>query len=318
MKPEHREIRVGVSTCLLGQHVRFDGGHKKDDFVTGPLARFVAFVPVCPEVEVGMGTPREPVRLVRPGDEVRMVGHRSGTDHTDAMRRWAERRVRELEGEDLCGYVLKKGSPSCGMERVKVYGKGPAARTGRGLFAEVLMERMPLLPVEEEGRLNDPRLRENFIERVFAHRRLEDLLASRWTVGDLVRFHTAEKLLVLAHDPAAYRALGRLVAAARGRPRADVAHEYGQVFMRGLAKLATAGKHANVLQHMAGYFKDVLPSEDRRELRETIADFRRGLVPLVVPLTLLGHHVRRHGVAWLQGQTYLQPHPRELMLRNHV
>ncbi len=317
MKAGQGEIRVGVSTCLLGQHVRFDGGHKKDAFVTGPLARFVALVPVCPEVELGMGTPRESVRLVRLGDGVRMVGHRSGTDHTDAMRRWAEGRVRELEGEDLCGYVLKKDSPSCGMERVKVYAKGPAARTGRGLFAEALMERMPLLPVEEEGRLNDPRLRENFVERVFAYRRLKDLLGSRWTVGDLVRFHTAEKLLVLAHDPAAYRALGRLVAAAKGRPRAEVAREYGQAFMRGLAKLATPGKHANVLQHMAGFFKD-LPLEERRELHEAIADYRHGLVPLVVPLTLLGHHVRRYGVAWLQSQSYLQPHPKELMLRNHV
>ncbi len=317
MKAGQGEIRVGVSTCLLGQHVRFDGGHKKDAFVTGPLARFVALVPVCPEVELGMGTPRESVRLVRLGDGVRMVGHRSGTDHTDAMRRWAEGRVRELEGEDLCGYVLKKDSPSCGMERVKVYAKGPAARTGRGLFAEALMERMPLLPVEEEGRLNDPRLRENFVERVFAYRRLKDLLGSRWTVGDLVRFHTAEKLLVLAHDPAAYRALGRLVAAAKGRPRAEVAREYGQAFMRGLAKLATPGKHANVLQHMAGFFKD-LPLEERRELHEAIADYRHGLVPLVVPLTLLGHHVRRHGVAWLQSQSYLQPHPKELMLRTHV
>jgi len=312
------EIRVGVSTCLLGRHVRYDGGHKEDAFVTGPLARFVAYVPVCPEVELGMGTPRESVRLVRLGDGVRMVGHRSGTDHTDAMRRWAERRVRELEGEDLCGYVLKKDSPSCGMERVKVYAKGPAARNGRGLFAEALMGRMPLLPLEEEGRLNDPRLRENFIERVFAYRRLKDLFGSRWTVGDLVRFHTGEKLLVLAHDPAAYRALGRLVAAAKGQPRAEVSSEYGQAFMRGLAKLATPGKHANVLQHMAGYFKDLLPHEEKRELHEAITDFRRGLVPLVVPLTLFGHHVRRHGVAWLQGQTYLEPHPKELMLRNHV
>ena len=191
--------------------------------------------------------------------------------------------MRELEGADLCGYVLKKGSPSCGMERVKVYTKGPAARTGRGLFAEALMERFPLLPVEEEGRLNDPRLRENFIERVFAYRPLKDLFGSRWTMGDLVRFHTGEKLLVLAHDPAAYRVLGRLVAAAKGQPRAEVSAGYGQAFLRGLAKLAT-----------------------------------RGLVPLVVPLTLFGHHVRRHGVAWLQGQTYLEPHPKELMLRNHV
>jgi uncharacterized protein YbgA (DUF1722 family)/uncharacterized protein YbbK (DUF523 family) len=316
--PASGEVRIGVSACLIGSTVRYDGGHKRDAFVTGPLARFVALAPVCPEVEVGMGTPREPVRLVRLGDQVRMVGHRSGTDHTDAMRRWAEGWVRQLEAEDLCGFVLKKDSPSCGMERVKVYARGPAARAGRGLFARALMERMPLLPVEEEGRLGDARLRENFIERIFAYRRLKDLFASRWTVGDLVRFHTAEKLLLLAHDPEAYRALGRLVAAAKGRPRVDVAGGYGEGFMRGLAKLATPGKHANALQHVAGCFKELLPAEEKQELQEAIADFRRGLTPLVVPLTLLGHHVRRHRVTWLQGQTYLQPHHKELMLRNHV
>ncbi len=180
------------------------------------------------------------------------------------------------------------------------------------------MDRFPLVPVEDDGRLHDAGLRENFIERVFAYRRLKDLLGPRWTVGDLVRFHTAEKLLLLAHDPASYRSLGRLVAAAKGRPRAEVAAGYGEGFMRALARLATPGRHANVLQHMAGYLKGLLPAEERRELQEAIADFRRGLTPLVVPLTLLGHHVRRHRVAYLQGQTYLQPHPKELMLRNHV
>jgi uncharacterized protein YbgA (DUF1722 family)/uncharacterized protein YbbK (DUF523 family) len=316
--PDQSEIRIGASACLLGSNVRYDGGHKKDAFVTGALARFVTLVAACPEVEVGMGTPRESVRLVRIGQDVRMIGHRSGTDHTEAMRRWAEGRVRELEAEDLCGFVLKKDSPSCGMERVKVYSKGAGTRNGRGLFARTLMERMPLLPVEEEGRLNDPRLRENFVERVFAYRRLKDLFAARWTVGDLVRFHTAEKLLLLAHDPAAYRELGRLVAAAKARSRPEVARGYGEAYMRALAKLATPGKHANVLQHMAGYFKDLLPAEEKQELHGAIGDFRRGLVPLVVPLTLLGHHVRRHRVAYLEGQTYLQPHPKELMLRNHV
>ena len=316
--PGKSEIRLGVSSCLLGNAVRYDGGHEKDAFVTGVLGRFVTFVPACPEVEVGMGTPRETVRLVRLGGGVRMIGHRSETDHTDAMRRWAEGRVRRLEAEDLCGWVLKKDSPSCGMERVKVHSKGAVTRSGRGLFAQALMERMPLLPVEEEGRLDDPRLRENFIERVFAYRRLKDLLAPRWTVGDLVRFHTAEKLLLLAHDPAAYRALGRLVAAAKVQPRAEVARGYGEAYMRALAKLATPGKHANVLQHMAGHLEDLLPAEEKQELHQAIGDFRRGLLPLVVPLTLLRHHVRRHRVSYLQGQTYLEPDPRELMLRNHV
>ena len=314
--PDRSEIRIGVSACLLGRNVRHDGGHKKHAFVTGALARFVTFVPVCPEVEVGMGTPREPVRLVRTGHDVRMIGHRSGTDHTEAMRRWAEGRVRQLEAEDLCGFVLKQDSPSCGLERVRVHSKSGAARDGRGLFAQALVERMPLLPVEEEGRLDDPRLRENFVERIFAHRRLKDLLGSRWAVADLVRFHTAEKLLLLAHAPAAYRALGRLVAAAKGRPRAEVARKYGEGYVRALAKLATPGKHADVLRHMAGYFTRLLTPEERQELHQAVGDFRRGLVPLVVPLTLLAHHVRRHRVSSLEGQSYLQPSPTELRLRN--
>ncbi len=316
--PAPEEIRIGVSSCLLGQNVRYDGGHKRDAFLLGVLAPFVTFVPVCPEVEVGLGTPRESMRLVRIGGGVRLVA-RGGADHTGAMERWAERRVRELERLGLSGYVLKKDSPSCGMERVRVYGeKGVPARAGRGLFAEALLRRMPLLPVEEEGRLLDPRLRESFVERVFAYRRVRALLAGRWTVGDLVRFHSREKLSLLAHDPEAYRALGRLVAAARRLPRAEVAARYGERFLAALARPATAGRHANVLQHMAGYLKDLVPAEERAEVRQAIEDFRRGVVPLLVPLTLLRHHLRRHRVAYLEGQSYLEPHPRELVLRNHV
>jgi uncharacterized protein YbgA (DUF1722 family)/uncharacterized protein YbbK (DUF523 family) len=311
-------IRIGVSSCLLGMNVRFDGGHKKDDFVTGALSRFVEFVPTCPEVEVGMPTPRPSVRLERRGGAVHLVDPRHHVDHTEAMRRWAARRVAEIEAADLCGYVLKKDSPSCGMERVRVYSGGAATRDGRGLFAEALLERLPLLPVEEEGRLHDPALRENFVERVFAYRRWKDLLARRWTLGDLVRFHSAEKMLLLAHDPDGYRRLGRLVAGAKGTPRAEVAARYGEIFMRAMAKAATRGRQTNVLQHMAGYFKDLATPDERQELQEAIGDYRAGLVPLVVPLTLIRHHVRRHRVPWLEGQTQLEPHPRELMLRNHV
>jgi len=318
-RPAGEEIRIGISSCLLGQNVRYDGGHKKDAFVTGPLARFVTFVPVCPEVEVGMGIPRPTIRLVRLGGEVRLRDPKHGLDHTDAMRTWAEARLAGLEKLDLSGYVLKKDSPSCGMERVKVYSeKGPGVRDGVGLFAEVLVRRMPLLPVEEEGRLNDLPLRENFIERVFAYRRLTTLFAGRWTVGDLVRFHTAEKLLLLAHEPKAYQSLGRLVAGAKRLPRREVEKAYGETYMKALRAPATRGKNANVLEHMAGYFKDRLGPAEKAELRETIADYRRGLVPLVVPLTLLRHQVRVHGAPYLDGQVYLEPHPKELMLRNHV
>jgi uncharacterized protein YbgA (DUF1722 family)/uncharacterized protein YbbK (DUF523 family) len=319
LAPSGGELRIGISACLLGEKVRYDGGHKRDAFVNDTLGAFVAFVPVCPEVEVGMGTPREPIRLERRGAALRLVAPGSGTDHTDAMRRWAARRLEDLAALDLSGYILKKDSPSCGMERVRVYDEGGVpAKAGRGLFAAALIERLPDLPVEEEGRLHDPVLRECFVERVFAYRRLVDFFARRFTQGELVRFHTAEKLLLLAHEPAAYQALGRLVAGAKRLPREDIARRYRAAYMAALEKPATVRRHVNVLQHMAGYFKTLLSEDERRELQETIGDYRRRLVPLVVPITLIRHHVRRHGVAYLAGQVYLAPHPKELMLRNHA
>jgi uncharacterized protein YbgA (DUF1722 family)/uncharacterized protein YbbK (DUF523 family) len=318
-RPPREEIRIGISSCLLGHKVRYDGGHKKDSLVTGALSKFMTFVPVCPEVEVGMPVPRPAVRLIRLGGQVHLVDPRHDVDHTEAMISWSDAKARELAKLDLSGYILKKDSPSCGMERVKVYSeKGPGVRDGVGLFAQALLRRLPLLPVEEEGRLNDAPLRENFIERVFAYRRLRSFLAARWTVGDLVRFHTAEKLHLLAHEPKSYRALGQLVAKAKQLPRAEVESRYSETYMHSLRVPATKGKNANVLTHMAGYLKDLLGREEKAELHELIADYRRGLVPLVVPLTLLRHYVRRHGSAYLEGQAYLEPHPKELMLRNHV
>lgn len=312
-------IRLGVSACLLGDEVRYDGGHKRNPFLTDVLGPFVEWVKVCPEVESGMGTPRESVRLVDRDGRLRMVTVKTGVDHTDAMTTYAEARVRQLAAEDLCGYVLKKDSPSCGMTRVKVYsGAGPGTRSGVGVFASALLARFPDLPVEEEGRLVDPRLRENFIERVFAYRRLTDLFETRWTIGDLVEFHTAHKLVLMAHSSPAYGRLGRLVAGAKGLPRARVRAEYGTEFMAALSIIATTRRHTNVLQHMAGYFKRLLDAGSRDELSTAIEDYRKGLVPLVAPLTLLRHHVRQQEVRYLAGQVYLQPHPKELMLRNHV
>jgi uncharacterized protein YbgA (DUF1722 family)/uncharacterized protein YbbK (DUF523 family) len=312
-------IRLGVSSCLLGEGVRFDGGHKRDRFVTDLLGAFVEWVPVCPEVEVGMGIPRPALRLVRRGDAVHMLEIKSGRDHTRSMRQFAARRVRELRTLELCGYILKKDSPSCGMARVKVYAeKGAAKRDGVGLYASALMEAFPSLPVEEEGRLNDPRLRENFIERVFAYRRLRDLFRGRWTHGQVVAFHTAHKLQLMAHSPAAYRELGRLVAARKAIPRAEFRRRYASGFMQGLTRLATRGRNANVLQHAAGHLKKQLDAASRAELAQLIHDYREGLVPLVVPVVLIRHHVRRHDVEYLDGQRFLQPHPKELMLRNHV
>jgi uncharacterized protein YbgA (DUF1722 family) len=267
---------------------------------------------------MGLGTPRETLRLVAVDGTLRLITTRTAIDHTDGMNAWSAERVKELADEQLSGYVLKKDSPSCGMTRVKVYGLPMPERSGRGLFATALMERFPNLPVEEEGRLSDPRLRENFIERVFAYRRLRDMFAGLWTTGDLIRFHTAHKMSLLSHSTTAYQALGRLVAGARGQQPSAVREAYESLFMSTMAKIATPARHTNVLQHMAGHLKRLIDADSKRELQGAIDEYRRGLVPLVVPLTLLRHYVRLHTVAYLAGQTYLEAHPRELMLRNHV
>lgn len=315
-----RPIRIGISACLLGEAVRFDGGHKRDAFLTDTLGPYIEWVPVCPEVEIGLGTPRESIRLTRVGDGLRLLGTKSGADHTISMRRYARRRATQLALADLDGYVLKKDSPSCGLHRVRVYGASgqPPARSGRGLFAEELVRRLPELPVEEEGRLSDPRLRENWVERVFVHVRLKELFSARWTVGDLVAFHTAHKLQLMSHSVEQHRRLGRLVAGARSLPRAELSAAYASDLMTALTQLATTRKHANVLQHAAGHLKQVLAHDDRAELRGLIDDYRARLVPLIVPITLIRHHVRRLDVTYLAGQSYLEPHPKELMLRNHV
>jgi uncharacterized protein YbgA (DUF1722 family)/uncharacterized protein YbbK (DUF523 family) len=311
-------LRLGVSACLLGNEVRYDGGHKRHPFLTDLLGPFVEWVPVCPEVEAGFGTPREPMHLVRAAGDVRLVTVRTRNDVTSQLQKAVAARLRQLATLDLDGYVLKKDSPSCGLFRVKVYG-GPGAptRAGRGLFAAGLADAQPLLPLEEEGRLNDPVLRETFIERVFAFRRVRELRAAPVRAGDLMRFHSRHKLQLLAHAPAAYARLGRLVASAKGRVARALLDDYATGFMEALAVPATRGRHVNVLQHMAGYF-DAADAGSRRELAATIADYGRGLVPLVVPLTLVAHHARRHEVQYLLDQVYLQPHPKELMLRNHV
>jgi uncharacterized protein YbgA (DUF1722 family)/uncharacterized protein YbbK (DUF523 family) len=315
----HRPIRVGISSCLLGEAVRYDGGHKRDGFLTGTFGSFVEWVPVCPEVECGLGTPRESMRLVRREADVRLLTVKTAIDVTDQMRTYAQRRIAELASENLCGYVLKKDSPSCGWERVKVYAAHSVpAKSGRGLFAARLVERFPDLPVEEEGRLSDPRLRDNFVERLFAYWRLRGLFSRKWNLEGLVRFHTAHKLILMAHSTEAYQQLGRLVARARTVPAKEIERRYTRPFMAALAVLATPRRHANVLQHMAGYFKDRLDRESKAELVAAIDDYRRALVPLIVPITLLRHHVRIHNMSYLAGQLYLEPHPKELMLRNHV
>lgn len=315
-----RPIRIGISSCLLGEKVRFDGGHKEDRFINRTLSAYFDYVPVCPEFEVGLGVPREALRLVGDPARPRLITVRTRVDHTRAMERYANERVRDLASLELDGYIFKKDSPSCGMERVRVYSEtsGMAVRQGIGLFARAFMKRFPLAPVEEEGRLSDPILRENFIVRVFCHWRWRGLTSDGLTRGRLVRFHAAHKLLLLSHSPRHYQELGRVVASAKGQRASALAARYGQLFAEALRMKATTRKHTNVLQHIAGYFKKELDREEKAELGGLIEDYRRGIVPLIVPITLLQHYVRKFDVSYLRDQVYLNPHPKELMLRNHV
>lgn len=312
-------IPVGISRCLLGDNVRYDGGHKLDRFLRDTLGQYVEWVPVCPEVECGLSIPREAMHLEGDPENPRLVTIRTKTDHTARMKEWAAKRLEELAGKGLIGFVFKSDSPSSGMKAVKVYnenGQNPR-KTGVGIFAREFMKRFPHLPVEEEGRLHDPGLRENFIERLFVFKRWQDFLAKP-SRGGLIDFHTDHKLLVMAHSPKTLTELGRLVAAAKGTPPAQLYQSYLTVLMQGLEQLATVKKNTNVLQHIAGYFKKTLSADERAELKEVIDHYHDGYVPLVVPIVLLQHYVRKYDEPYLKRQYYLNPHPVELMLRNHV
>jgi uncharacterized protein YbgA (DUF1722 family)/uncharacterized protein YbbK (DUF523 family) len=313
------KIKLGISACLLGEEVRFDGGHKLDRFITETLGKFVDFVPVCPEVECGLGIPREAMHLVAAPDGPRLVTVRTGVDHTERLLAWARKRVEELEREELCGFIFKSDSPSSGMERVKIYsGKGMAAKTGVGLFAREFMHHFPLLPVEEEGRLHDPGLRENFLERLFTLKRWRDSLALGPKPGHLVDFHTRHKLLIMSHSPQNYQTLGKFIARLRGIPLTEVYAQYQTQLMEALRLKTTIKKNVNVLLHVMGYFKKNLSSAEKEELLEIIDEFRKGYIPLIVPVTLLNHYVRKYEQPYLKDQYYLHPHPIELKLRNHV
>ncbi|MBU5615047.1 YbgA family protein [Geomonas azotofigens] len=311
-------IKIGVSSCLLGEKVRYDGGHKHDPYLTGVLGRFFSFVPVCPEVECGMTTPREAMRLEGDPEQPRLMTHRTRVDKTEQMLAFCRAKVEQLAYEDLCGFVFKKGSPSSGLFRVKVYREGMPPVSGSGLFAAAVARRFPQLPMEEEGRLNDPVLRENFIERVFAFRRWKDFLAEEPDLGKLVQFHTCQKLLIMSHSTQLYRELGALVAKGRELPLAELLERYQELYMKALELHATAKKQTNVLMHIMGYFKKQLSAEEKQELLQLIGQYHDGLVPLVVPVTLLRHYVGKYHEEYLRQQVYLAPHPAELMLRNHV
>jgi uncharacterized protein YbgA (DUF1722 family)/uncharacterized protein YbbK (DUF523 family) len=315
---ESEPLRLGVSACLLGEEVRFDGGHKRDRFVTDVLGNWVEWVSVCPEVEVGMGTPRPSIRIVNSDAGERLVAPKTDQDFTEEMHSYSAQRISKLETLGLDGYVFKRGSPSCGMERIAVYHKGsPLHKNGRGLFAGALMDRMVGLPTEEDGRLNDPLLRENFIERILCHHRWRVAKKRGLTRMLLVKFHEAHKLLLRTHDEGGYRRLGTLVGSAGTMPDEELYASYGREFHACLKIKPTVKRHTNALQHAMGYFKTLLDPVEKQELLQTIEDYRLGLIPLVVPLSLLRFNARRHQVEYLLGQLYFDPHPKELMLRNH-
>jgi uncharacterized protein YbgA (DUF1722 family)/uncharacterized protein YbbK (DUF523 family) len=311
-------IKIGVSACLLGEHVRYDGGHKHDRYITDTLGKYFSFVPVCPEAGCGLPIPREAMRLEGDHAAPRLMTRQTRLDKTEQMSCYCVAKIRELENEELCGFIFKKDSPSSGLFRVKVYNNGQAVKNGSGLFAAAMVRHFPLLPMEEEGRLNDPDIRENFIERVFSYRRWKNFLMEKLTIGRLVEFHTVHKLLMMAHSPQIYREMGALVAHASDLKQADLLQRYEELFMKGLTLHATVKKNTNVLQHIMGYFKQQLSADEKVELLDVISQYHDHLLPLIVPMTLLRHYIGKYDQQYLKGQVYLSPHPSQLMLRNHV
>ena len=312
-------MRIGISTCLLGEKVRYDGGHKLDRFLVETLGFYVEYVPVCPEVECGLPVPRESMHLVGDPDNPRLVTTRTGVDHTKRMDNWANKRVRELESEDLSGFIFKSGSPSSGMEGVKVFNdRGRSSKRGVGMFARAFMEHFPLIPVEDDRRLHDPALRENFIEAMFTCGRWRKLLDGEKTIGGLGSFHAAHKLLIRSHSRRHCDKMERLVGEGEGPSASLVFSRYETLLMEALKRKTTRKKNADVLVHAMGFFRKTISPYEKLELLKAIESYRGELVPLVVPLTLIRHYVRKYGQPYLDGQLYLNPHPMEVMMKNHV
>ena len=312
------KITIGISSCLLGNEVRHDGGHKRNLYVMNTLAEYFSFRPYCPEMAIGLGVPRPTIRLTRHVGAIRLTGSSdTGLDLTDDMNSWSSDAVSGLN--DVSGFILKKDSPSCGMERVRVYdSKGAPSRDGVGLFAAALMQAMPWLPVEEEGRLNDPSLRENFIERVFTYYRWRQMMSSGLTIPTLMDFHQRHKFILLAHDEEEYRRLGRLVAGVTRESLGETAREYLLRMMALLKSRTSRKRNTNVLMHVMGYLKNRIDGDDKQELLEVLDSYRLGKVPLIVPITLMRHHLRRFPDEYIDKQYYMAPYPEELMLRNMI
>ena len=315
-----KKIKIGVSSCLLGEKVRWNGDHKKDHYVSGVLANYFEYVSICPEIEVGMGVPRETVALYGNPEKSQMISKKTQVDWTSPMKNYIKNCLKSLAHDDLCGYIFKSKSPSCGLGRIPVYSEfgSNKVRHGSGIFAQAFTKAFPLIPKEDEGRLNDPKIRDNFIVRVFSFYRLQTLFNKQFSLGALVEFHTQQKFLLLAHSRKHYDTLGKLVAKSKSMGRTVLKKKYGEIFMAALEFKATPKKNTDVLLHMMGFFKKILSKGEKEYILSTIEDYRKELLPLIVPITLIRHHVNKHNIEYLMRQVYLNPHPKELMLRNNV
>lgn len=314
-----KPIKLGISSCLMGKEVRYNGGHARDQFVIQTFTPYVDFVDICPEVECGMTVPREAIRLVGKSDNPRLLSTRTEKDFTVQMQTWTEKRLDELGREELCGFVFKSKSPSCARYRLKVYpeGGGQPKPEGIGMFTRAFIRKFHLIPVEEEGRLHDPQLREHFIERIFIMQRWRKLLSQPPARAPLIEFHTRHKMIFLSHNQAGYRRLGKLVGNLAEKSAVKAYEEYQQEMTRVLEHKSTPAKHVNVLMHMLGYFKKELQTDEKQEMLELIEHFQRQLIPLIVPITLFKHFIRKYDQQYLADQFYVSPHPLELKLRNH-
>lgn len=316
--PAKTSVPIGISSCLLGERVRFDSGHKNNSYISKTLSEYFDFKPFCPEVSIGMGIPREPIRLVSDqldGGDIRCVGTKTeDLDVTEKLEQCGQDQLDWARG--LCGYIFKKDSPSCGMERVKIYYKNNPKRSGIGLFAKQIIEALPNLPTEEEGRLGDAILRENFIRRVFIYKRWKNLMASQPSKQDLVDFHARHKLIYFSHNQPKTRELGRLVARIGDMTQDDYCEQYIAAVTDIVKKPADKKNNANVLKHIQGYLKRDLDSDDKQELEHMIEQYRLGYLPLIVPITILRHHFRKCPDEYINRSYYMDPHPKELKLLN--
>lgn len=311
-------MKIAVSACLLGHKLRYDGGHKHEHFITDELGQFADFIPFCPE-HLAFGTPRPSIRLVHQNHELYAQSNKEGTDLTQPLFTACEEELTTISNEPLCGIIFKSKSPSCGMKSAKVYlENGYCEGKENGLFASMCLEHYPLLPMEEEGRLQDPWLRENFIMQLFAYDRYEQLKASQPNIADLVRFHSVHKFMLQSKDEKLYRELGNIVANRDNLPFETLLSRYELGFKTAISRKSSIKKTRNVLEHLAGFFKNDLTKSEKTVLHTQIDDFSDKIIPLIVPLSTIALYAHKYDTTYLLEQIFLNPYPKTLALRSHI